>query len=172
MVAVKIPLERLGDYEARLSRTGLREAMGRATVKSARDALVLFQRGTHTAIAASPNGGLPGAIAFGSFLGGWHVYGFPPGDVHVQNRESKAVFVEGGRKPGKPPPIQALLPWVRLKLAPADEAQARLKAFLVARAIGKRGLRGRHIMQRALHEVVAKHVVNVRVQMELELQKP
>jgi hypothetical protein len=172
MVAVKIPLERLGQYEARLASKGLKEAMGRAVVKSARDALALFQRGTHTAIAASPNGGPPGAIAFGSFLKGWHVYGFAPGDVHVQNRESNAVFVEGGRRPGKPPPISALLPWVRLKLAPANEAQARMKAFLVARAIGKRGLRGREIMKRALPEVVAKHVTNVRVQMELELQKP
>ena len=66
----------------------------------------------------------------------------------------------------------AVAPFAEVRFAPANEAQARMKAFLVARAIGKRGLRGREIMKRALPEVVAKHVTNVRVQMELELQKP
>ncbi len=49
-----------------------------------------------------------------------------------------AVWVEGGRRPGaRPPPASALSGWVRRAGLPPGAA------FAVARAIGRRGIRGR-----------------------------
>jgi HK97 gp10 family phage protein len=79
-----------------------------------------------------------------------------------------ALFVEYGRKPGKRPPIDAILPWVlvkhldsgglhtgvktskRTKASRADrESAARSIAFLIARAIGKRGIKGKPYLKPA-----------------------
>lgn len=54
--------------------------------------------------------------------------------LDVGNAASHAVYVEFGRRPGRPPPSQALEGWARRKLG-----NARL-AFVVARAIGRRGI--------------------------------
>jgi hypothetical protein len=86
--------------------------------------------------------------------------------LFVFNRSKYAVFVHEGRKPGKMPPIAALIPWCRRhivntrianaignqaasgvspkgsmrKSASKDElSQAKSMAFLVARAIARRG---------------------------------
>lgn len=55
--------------------------------------------------------------------------------------------MEFGRKPGKMPPPSALERWVQLKMgvAPADVPGV---AFLVARAIGRRGIKGKKFMER------------------------
>lgn len=58
-------------------------------------------------------------------------------------------FVRGGRKPGRQPPIAALLPWVIKKLGVAGP-RARSVAFLVARKIGKRGVKANPYHVRAL----------------------
>ncbi len=47
-------------------------------------------------------------------------------------------WVEEGRNPGRMPPVQALVPWVGVKLGVPVEARHQV-AFLVARAIGARG---------------------------------
>lgn len=52
-----------------------------------------------------------------------------------------AAYVHEGRRPGKRPPIAALKPWVERKLGLAGQDAERV-AFLTARAIGRRGLRG------------------------------
>lgn len=84
----------------------------------------------------------------------------------VFNRANYAGYVHEGRGPGKPPPIEALIPWARRHLvnsriarniaistatgvrskglrpvATKDELkQAKSLAFLIARAIGRRGI--------------------------------
>lgn len=56
----------------------------------------------------------------------------------VTNPLDYALFVDKGRAPGKPPPIAPIELWVRRVLGiPAPESRS--VAFLVARAIGKRG---------------------------------
>ena len=70
-----------------------------------------------------------------------------------------AMSIERGRRPGKPPPSDALIPWVRLKLRETRvsrtgktrrlkmaDSDAKSKAFLVARAIGRRGTPARPFM--------------------------
>jgi hypothetical protein len=86
----------------------------------------------------------------------------------VFNRAGYAAYVHEGRGPGKRPPIEALIPWARRhlvnsritqaiatkavtgalprggmrKVATKDELkQARALAFLIARAIGRRGIK-------------------------------
>jgi hypothetical protein len=48
-------------------------------------------------------------------------------------------IVERGRRPGRRPPVQALVLWVVRKLGITDEKRARSVAFLIARKIGRRG---------------------------------
>ena len=65
-------------------------------------------------------------------------------------------FVEFGRRPGRMPPPQALVGWVRrhseLRFArrtPAREEELLRRAFLVARAIGRRGVRAQPYLRPA-----------------------
>ena len=51
-------------------------------------------------------------------------------------------FVIGGRRPGRMPPVEAIQRWIVLK------GLLHLNAFLVARAIGKRGIRARNFYDR------------------------
>lgn len=51
------------------------------------------------------------------------------------------LYVEKGRRPGKPPPVSAIEPWARRRGA---------NPFLVARAIGRRGTKPRPFLVPAL----------------------
>lgn len=65
------------------------------------------------------------------------------------------LVVEHGRKPGKMPPPSALERWVHLVLkVPTDRAKG--VAFLVARAIGKRGIKARPILTQAFEKSHSK----------------
>lgn len=65
--------------------------------------------------------------------------------VHVFNQAPYAGVIEYGRRAGVRPPSSALIPWVRRKLrVPAKRAAG--VAFVVARAIGRRTIAGRHIL--------------------------
>ncbi len=75
--------------------------------------------------------------------------------------------VRGGRRPGRMPPVEPLIPWVIAKLGvPAN--RARSVAFLVARKIGLRGIKANpyHIrtmrqLQGRIQQVVNKMGVKV-----------
>jgi hypothetical protein len=63
--------------------------------------------------------------------------------------------MEFGRKPGKMPPPSALERWVHLKMGvPDDEAPG--VAYLVARAIGKKGIKGKEFMKKGWEQSKAK----------------
>lgn len=69
----------------------------------------------------------------------------------VFNPVEYANAVETGRKPGTPPPTDRLLLWVRRKLKVSDE-DARGVAYVVARAIGRRGTKGAFPFRKAFIE--------------------
>ena len=72
----------------------------------------------------------------------------------VWSDEPYAEVMDLGRRPGRRmPPIKALIPWVQYRLRVADE-MVRSVAFLVARSIARKGIKGRHYFKRA--EEVAK----------------
>jgi len=90
---------------------------------------------------------------------GWHT-------VEIYNRAKHAVFVENGRRRGKMPPIKAIETWLRYKSknvvkseskmgitvtrrggrSPMKSKQIRSRAFLIARAIGRRGIKPRRVL--------------------------
>lgn len=65
-------------------------------------------------------------------------------------------FVEFGRRPGRMPPPDALIGWVRrhssarfARKTASREAELRSRAFMVARAIGRRGVRAQPYLRPA-----------------------
>jgi len=68
-----------------------------------------------------------------------HGFSVDKGRLHLQifNRKAHALFVHEGRKPGTMPPSGALQAWARRKLKNPK------LAFVVARAIKLRGIKGR-----------------------------
>ena len=159
----------LGEYERALGKN-YPKAAKRGLVQAARSATVIYRTETMQAPPASPNGGR-GAVATGRFAGGWKVKPTAsPFVVHAYNDAPHAKFVEYGRRPGKPPPVSVIAAWVRIKLrvGPAvnsktgrptkrgerdPDAGIRGLAFVIARAIGRRGLRGRFIRERTMPSV-------------------
>lgn len=164
----------LGEYERALGKN-FPKAAKRGLVQAARSATVIYRTETMQAPPASPNGGR-GAVATGRFAGGWKVKPTAsPFVVHAYNDAPHAKFVEYGRRPGKPPPVSVIAAWVRIKLGrgsakaeggvkrgaggrfvknPRDpDAAIRGLAFVIARAIGRRGLRGRFIRERTMPSV-------------------
>lgn len=69
----------------------------------------------------------------------------PPADVY-------AAPVETGAKPHFPP-TEALLLWVKQKLGVRNEKEAKSVAFLIARAISKRGTKGAHMFDATLEQL-------------------
>jgi hypothetical protein len=74
---------------------------------------------------------------------GWdlEIEGFRSGEYVAQivNRAPASLNRLEGRKAGKRPPIDALLPFVQLKMGIGSFGKARQIAFLIARSIGKNG---------------------------------
>lgn len=158
MAVFTVPIERLGEFELALTRAVRREAIEKGQARAATRTLALLHRLTLNAPRASKNG-RRGAVDTGAFLKGWRVTN--RGRVTtVENVAPHAPFVEAGRKPGKPPPVDAILPWVRRNLN-LRGAKARTVAFLIARAIGRRGLLPRFDSAGALEKIDAIHTAEV-----------
>jgi hypothetical protein len=65
-------------------------------------------------------------------------------DVIAQ--ESYGIYVEYGRGPGKQPPPDVLLAWVKRRLG-LEGAEAKSAAFLIGRSIGKTGTPGAYFLR-------------------------
>lgn len=160
--------KQLGLYERSLVRALRRETIAASQVKAAKESLRLLQKRTREARPASRGGG-PGAVDTEAFLKGWEVQ--PRGRyVSVRNTAPHAVYVELGRRAhATPPPIAALVPWVRRKLGLRGKA-ARAAARAIARKIGMRGLRGRFIQRGAMPAIRAVHLRTVTAGLDKALK--
>lgn len=156
-ISFKVHPSKLGLYELKLGRL-MGEVVKRGQTRAAMETLRLLKEGTQNAIPASRYGHR-GAIDTRSFYNGWEVM-HRGRTVTVTNNAKHAVYVERGRLPGKAPPSAALVPWVIRNLG-VDEREARGLAFVIARAIGRRGLRGRHILEKALPAIKRVHMREV-----------
>lgn len=117
-------------------------------------------RGTAMAAEASPR-------ASNALATSWRRSKLKNGAV-IGSRSEHAYFVEVGRKPGKPPPADALLDWIKAKGLTVEVGKlkrkrrkgkrsrtkrARLKAarfalaLRIARSIGKNGTEGQYVLQ-------------------------
>jgi len=152
MFSVKFNIED-GRALAMLERAqrALRDALERASQR----ALALLEERVVANIRA-PLGPKPPAVAYGLLassvfseprerpeLGGV-VAVHPPADAY-------AAAVEFGAR-AHFPPIASLLRWVQAKFGAADPREARSRAFLVARAIARRGTPGHFMFQRAVEQ--------------------
>jgi hypothetical protein len=78
--------------------------------------------------------------------------GLAAGKGVVSNPVEHAIYAERGRGPGKIPPLAPIELWVRRVLGiPAPESKQ--VAFLVARAIGRRGTKGAHAIDKGVAAV-------------------
>lgn len=70
-------------------------------------------------------------------------------------------WVEEGRSPGRFPPVDKILDWIRVKPIVPDENNGRLPtenqlAFLIGRKIAEEGIEGTHYLQESQEEVLAE----------------
>lgn len=140
-----------GDATRFLERAGraLRGALARASQR----ALLLLEQRVVENIGA-PFGGKAPAVAYGALAGsifsaprerpelGGVVAVHPPADAY-------AAAVEFGARPHFPP-VRSLFQWVRAKFALTGQKEIESRAFLVARAIARRGTPGHFMFQRAV----------------------
>ena len=73
----------------------------------------------------------------------------------VFNLEHYWKYVENGRKPGKFPPINAIMEWIRVKPIVPHPMNNRVPttkqlAFLIARSIAQNGIKPTHALQNTL----------------------
>ena len=75
------------------------------------------------------------------------------------NLEDYWIYVENGRKPGRFPPVDKILEWIRVKpIRPYSDSRGRLPteeqlAFLIARKIAEQGTEGRNVLYETVDEL-------------------
>ena len=116
---------------------------------------------TRTARPANPAGiGTGGAVNIGGYLRGWF-YSRIPNGVSIFNKMPYSPIIEGGRRRGKRPPSKVLVPWVIRRLG-VSEKEARGVAFVIARAIGKRGLLPRKVLGGVIPQITANIMAGIK----------
>jgi len=85
--------------------------------------------------------------------------------IYAKGKASKYFLArEDGRKPGKQPPVSAILDWMRIKpiklrdkesgkFKKPTEALKKQVAFLIARKIGREGIKGWHAFDYAMENI-------------------
>lgn len=128
---VRIPIERFAKYEAELGRA-MRQAVFRKSMRTA---------GKYVRIYLEQETIERGIVWRKRFARGWRMRpNNVPSAVTVYNTTPYGIVLEKGRRPNKrPPPVKALVPWVRDKLGLRGK-DAVGAAFAISRAIGKRGM--------------------------------
>ena len=72
------------------------------------------------------------------------------GRVYSTIKSVYPAVIEFGRRPGaRRPPVSALIEWVVSKWGAENENEARSKAFILARSIGRKGIKARPILLKA-----------------------
>lgn len=141
------------DYEAHLRKLAsgdIARAMERGAVSGAARCIPILHRSTETAPPANPSGkGSGGAFDTGRYKASWRSRPISSG-AQVFNDAPHAAIVEEGRRPGaRMPPAGVVEAWARRRLGVSKEEAARVD-FLIRRAIKRRGLRARRVLQSSL----------------------
>lgn len=93
--------------------------------------------------------------ATGTFERSFIVIKVPDGAV-LTNSARHSIFVELGRRPGKRPPLQPIIDWVKIRRI-AKGGAARRVAMAIARKIGRRGTPGKFVFKRTM-PIIAKRL--------------
>lgn len=167
MATVKIAIKNWPSYVAQLGERAHR-AVDRGILSGAHECVQLMQRRTEHAVPASENGA-EGAFNTGNYRRRWRVAAIPRG-ARLYNDAPYSSVIDAGRRAGKRPPAKEIARWARRRLG-LDEKEARAAGFLIARAIGKRGLRPRRVMSGALDEMTRIVVRAAERELQLELMR-
>jgi hypothetical protein len=96
----------------------------------------------------------PAPVNLGTYIRGWQAKEIDEGAV-LFNDAPHAAIIEHGRRPGsRMPPVRVIAEWLEQKMRGSVKGrksrlqQASRLAFVVARAIGRRGLPAHRIMAR------------------------
>ena len=171
MPVVKIDMRQYVESTRRMSKEILDAAMDGAYSAAFRSVDVMHRR-TREAPPANPAGkGSGGAVNTGAFLQAWKAERTAEGARSFNNKPYAPVVEHGRRAPKKPPPKEAIVRWIQRRLR-KTESEARSLAFVIARAIGKRGLKGRKIAEGAEQEIreIAAEEIGRAVKEALEKQ--
>lgn len=159
-----ISIKDLGNYEKQLYKNAPKNA-ARVLEKTAKESVRILQQRTEQV----------DAVDTGKLKKGWTVVKGGRGiSFSVVNKRRPAIavaVVETGRRRGaRRPPVRALELWVRRRLAVPGK-EARNVAFAIARAIGRRGIRGRYITLGAMRPIIAGYRKNLNIEYEKFLRR-
>jgi hypothetical protein len=91
--------------------------------------------------------------------------------VRFWNEAPYAIIIEEGRRPGaRQPPTKSLIPWVQRKLG-VGRTEAKGVAFVVARAIARRGLPAHRILSRATEELGRALREEITAELQAEMRR-
>lgn len=165
---MKIQLKDWPRYMAQLGGR-FKPAVQRGLMSGAMRCVPLMQKRTENAVPASDHGSV-GAFNTGEYRGNWRVSAIENG-ARIYNPTKQAGIIDGGRRPGALPPLDAIEKWARRRLG-LGEKEAKVAAYPIAKAIAARGLRPRNVMSGATDEM--KRIVEEECRRELnaEMAKP
>lgn len=152
----------VGQYAQYLAQLGSRAQVAavRGVRLGAMQGLAIVQRRTSAA----------GAVHTGAFKQRWTVVREPDGAL-LHNSAGYASVIERGRRAGsRAPPARALARWAKLKLHLSEE-EAERAGFLIARAIAKRGIPGKHILRDATPDLTRAVLASVQRELVKELAR-
>jgi hypothetical protein len=153
MPVLHFDLSEYPGYLAKLGQVRLTTAAKRGALSAALRAVSMMQTKTDHAPSSDPGGkGTGGAFNTGRFKASWK--GSPADDgAFLFNEAPYAGVIEYGRRPGaRMPPLAPIAQWAQRRLG-LSEGDARAAAYLIARAIARRGLKARMILNASIKEL-------------------
>ena len=159
MFTVRISPAQMGKLAAGLGQRANAVAQD-SLAKAAKSAVKLARERTQDA----------GAVAFGKMFNGWQANVKTDHTALITNTQPYAVYVDRGRRAGsRMPPVEALIPWVRQVLQPT-ESRTRAVAFVVAKAIARRGIAARPIVSDAKFRDAVDDLLSKELDSRLEAE--
>lgn len=147
-----------------------KRAVMTGALRGAVRAVSTLQKAASAAPPASDKGSY-GAVNTGHYKRSWRAERTPSG-ARVYNLAGYAGVIELGRRAGrKLPPLEQVARWAQRKMG-LSEKDARAAAFPIARAIAKRGLRGRKVMASSISNITKGFLEEVRKELAREMAKP
>lgn len=171
MPVLKMNASQFARFHAALAQ-GFQPALLRGLQAGAQRAVAYLVDRTGIVPPANPNGiGSGGAVNTGDFRRRWRARPMPDGVV-ISNDHPAGDVIEHGRRPGKMPPREPIARWAQRRLG-VPSAEADRLGYVIARAIGDRGLIGRKILtapeaQNRIAELVTREMI---FELEREMKK-
>ena len=165
---MNLTLKELARFVSNIPKAATAAAI-RGARNGAQQAIPVLQRAGDRAPPASPRGSV-GAFDTGKYRRSWRVTNIANG-CKLYNSSPYADVVERGRRRGrKMPPRRVIEAWAQRKLG-LSSAQAKQAAYPIARAIGRRGLKGRHVEQSARPQVMRIVMREVKLEIAKAMRK-